>query len=56
MDDSIRMFNVRTCLKCGADSYVMDTRITPSGHIRRRRECPFCKKRWTTIEIRKEEL
>lgn len=43
--------SVKYCPKCGADSYVINTRADESGRIRRRRECPFCGERWSTIEI-----
>lgn len=40
------------CPYCGnIDSKVVDSRQTDEGNIvRRRRECPECKKRWTTYE------
>lgn len=42
-------------MKCPACSYfdskVVDSRPTPDGSIRRRRECLSCKKRFTTYEV-----
>lgn len=44
------------CPFCGdLDSRVVDSRVTPDGAaIRRRRECPSCKRRFTTWERREE--
>ena len=44
------------CPFCGSlDSKVVDSRQTDEGSIiRRRRECPSCKKRWTTYETIEE--
>lgn len=40
------------CPACGYfDSKVVDSRPTPDGSIRRRRECLSCKKRFTTYEV-----
>ena len=40
------------CPVCGYfDSKVVDSRPTPDGSIRRRRECLTCKKRFTTYEV-----
>ena len=40
------------CLYCDCtDSKVVDSRPTPDGSIRRRRECLSCKKRFTTYEV-----
>ena len=40
------------CPACGyLDSKVVDSRPTPDGSIRRRRECLACKKRFTTYEV-----
>lgn len=40
------------CPACGyLDSKVVDSRPTPDGSIRRRRECLVCKKRFTTYEV-----
>lgn len=46
------LITVRQCTKCGAESYVVDTRPKPDGTIYRRRMCPFCRIRWTTSEVR----
>lgn len=47
--------SVRKCDRCNVESYVVDSRPQPDGTIYRRRECPFCKSRWTTYEIRREK-
>ncbi|MBO4978791.1 MAG: transcriptional repressor NrdR [Clostridia bacterium] len=40
------------CPACGyLDCKVVDSRPTPDGSIRRRRECLSCKKRFTTYEV-----
>ncbi len=40
------------CPNCGySESKVIDSRPTENYSIRRRRECPKCKKRFTTYEI-----
>ena len=40
------------CPNCGCpDSKVIDSRPTENAAIRRRRECPECKKRFTTYEV-----
>ena len=40
------------CPNCGCmDSKVIDSRPTENSAIRRRRECPDCKKRFTTYEV-----
>lgn len=46
------------CPYCrNAESNVIDTRDTDDYRIRRRRECPKCKRRFTTYEeVEKEEL
>lgn len=46
------MIAVSECDKCGADSGVRDSRLSPTGHIRRSRECVACEHRWTTYESR----
>lgn len=45
---------VRRCPRCGAEGYVIDSRLNAAGEIRRRRRCPECDRRWSTVEIRKE--
>lgn len=44
------------CPFCGdLDSRVVDSRVTPDGaSVRRRRECPQCRRRFTTWERREE--
>jgi len=40
------------CPFCNApDTRVIDSRLTPDGKVRRRRECVSCKERFTTYEI-----
>ena len=46
--------SARKC-KCGADSFIVDTRELKDGTIRRRRVCQVCGKRWNTIEIREDK-
>jgi transcriptional regulator NrdR family protein len=38
------------CEDCGERSKVTDSRETEDG-IKRKRQCPICKKRWATIEL-----
>jgi len=42
------------CGNCGRSdlSQVVETRATPDGNIRRRRQCGGCNHRWATIEVR----
>lgn len=46
------MMNSMHCPFCqNPDTKVVDTRISDDGHaIRRRRECPICSRRFTTVE------
>lgn len=41
---------MRMC-QCGEESAVIDSREVDGSIIRRRRECPKCKNRWTTYEV-----
>ena len=46
--------DVRVCSACGCESYVVDTRSSTykkNEVIYRRRQCPNCKKRWSTLEV-----
>lgn len=47
------MNDIRNCPKCGAESYVVETRVIKdgSGEIRRRRVCPKCLNRYSTREV-----
>lgn len=46
-----------TCPKCNAATgWVQYTRKKPSGAIERRRQCTECKYRWTTVEIKVDDL
>lgn len=40
---------MKYCPKCGADSYIVDSRVTSEG-VKRRRACQTCGYRWNTIE------
>ena len=46
------ILDIMHCPFCqNPDTKVVDTRISDDGHsIRRRRECPKCSKRFTTLE------
>jgi transcriptional regulator NrdR family protein len=45
------MSSIAWCEKCRTESEVYDTRKTPLG-VHRRRKCPACGLRWTTLEIK----
>jgi transcription repressor NrdR-like protein len=45
------MIDSRHCAQCGQQSDVIDSRPTQHGFIRRRRMCPACQCRWTTLEL-----
>lgn len=45
------MKNIRICPKCKAESVVMDSRVSPTGFVIRRRVCQNCNIRWTSAEI-----
>lgn len=49
------MTPVAVCDTCGGRSEVTDTRARPDG-IRRRRCCATCGKKWSTIEIRVDDV
>jgi len=42
---------MQNCLKCGTKTAVYDTRLTDTGDLRRKRKCPACNYRYTTIEM-----
>ena len=45
--------DARMCPKCGCDrSKVIDIRDT-TGMVKRRRKCPECGYRWSTVEVEK---
>lgn len=46
----------RRCLPCNAQTQVTDSREMANGFIRRRRECPVCRVRYTTYEISSNAL
>jgi transcriptional regulator NrdR family protein len=48
------MMDVAHCEKCGSDSGVYDSRMSPKGFIRRMRKCVSCGFRWTTYEVRED--
>lgn len=41
---------------CGGETRVVDCRPTAEGHIRRRRKCLICNKRFSTSELRNTDL
>ena len=44
------------CPKCGSPStYVLETRQTASGSMRRRRECAECHHKFTTYEVNQKQ-
>lgn len=43
--------NIRRCNKCGADSNVIDSRVSAKGFIIRRRCCQDCGNKWSSAEI-----
>lgn len=45
-----------TCTECGQRTTVTETRVRKDGSLRRRRKCPDCGYRFTTIESIKKEL
>lgn len=48
---------VKDCPSCGAASVVTDSRPAKHlGAIRRRRRCPRCGRRWSTLEVLEEDL
>lgn len=50
--DASQTFYVKECPDCSADgTVVLDTRLNANGSIRRRRKCPRCGFRFSTIEI-----
>lgn len=48
------MSDIRMCTRCGAQSDVIDSRPRQLG-FHRRRECPSCNRRWSTMEIAADE-
>ena len=46
------MSGAKYCPVCGEkQSLIIDTRVMSWGNIYRRRICPACKVRWSTMEI-----
>lgn len=46
------MRGVRTCPKCKTDTgQVIDSRLDENGWVRRRRQCPVCGRRWSSVEV-----
>ena len=44
--------NVRICRRCGCEkTRVFNVRNNVKGLLKRRRECPDCGFRWSTVEI-----
>ncbi len=46
---------IKICPKCGAAGHVMDSRVTRTGAIMRRRICPKCKWLWKTVELKVDD-
>jgi transcriptional repressor NrdR len=47
--------DIEKCIACGDNSDVIDSRPVPAtGFRRRRRQCPHCKRRWSTFEVSEE--
>lgn len=44
-----------TCERCGDKMRVLDTRARADGSIKRRRECPTCGFRRSTLEVAAED-
>lgn len=42
---------VKTCVDCGGNTLVIDSRPTPQGGVLRKRKCPDCGYIFTTIEV-----
>ena len=51
-------FHGSTCPKCGDAGSTLETRMIPRsiGVVRRRKECQSCQERFTTLEVRIDEL
>jgi len=43
------------CIYCEKETKIIDSRVNQSNNKKRRRECLECNKRFTTIEILKED-
>lgn len=44
--------NVRICRRCGCEkTHVFNVRNDVKGLLKRRRECPACGFRWSTVEV-----
>lgn len=50
MNDELIMY-VKTCVDCGANTVVADSRERPDGSIFRWRKCPKCGYKFRTIEV-----
>lgn len=46
----------KNCPKCGSLTTVSDSRTNDKDQIRRRRECPKCKFKFTTYELSYNDL
>ena len=47
---------IMNCPKCGSsDTYVLETRQTASGSMRRRRECSDCHNKFTKYEVNQKQ-
>lgn len=44
------------CPSCGKETFVIDSRPRAKGTVYRRRNCPACRKRFSTYELREEDF
>lgn len=44
-------YYVKTCIDCGGETKVVDSRVDPSGFLYRRRKCDNCGFSFATLEI-----
>lgn len=51
-----KIHSLLTCRECGGNTTVVDSRSREDGTARRRRKCVDCELRFTTTEIRCDEL
>lgn len=42
---------VKTCMECGGITQIIDSRPTTQGAIWRKRNCPQCGYKFTTVEV-----
>ena len=51
MNDNDLSMYVKSCIDCGANTLVKDSRERPDGSISRRRVCPKCGYEFRTVEV-----